>query len=135
MADRQVSALALDRRLELAGRETAWWFVAGVEAKRDASQQAQASTRGEGFAMIKMNREQAITFLLHFTRVLQTDRTDLVTELLRDDETANAIAFILRHIANAVSEETTTSTRSFKKRKPGYAIEKRSLRIKREGGQ
>jgi hypothetical protein len=56
--------------------------------------------------MIKMNREQAITFLLHFTRVLQTDRTDLVTELLRDDETANAIAFILRHIANAVSEET-----------------------------
>ncbi len=82
--------------------------------------------------MIKMNREEAVTYLLHMTRVLAGG--DLV-RVLRNDETAKAFAVILRYIADAVSEETTTSKRSFKKRRQGYAIEKRSLRSKREGGQ
>jgi hypothetical protein len=78
---------------------------------------------------MKMNREQAITTLFHFTRLIQPDPV----RVLRDDEVAKAFAVILRYIADCLSEETTASTRSFKKRRQGYAIEKHSQRIKREG--
>ena len=79
-----------------------------------------------------MNREH----VLKLVQLITDPRlpSNLVTLLQNDDEVRKAFAFILRRIA--LSDETTASTRSFKKRRQGYAIGKRSQRrIKREGGQ
>jgi hypothetical protein len=77
----------------------------------------------------KTKHEQAIALLLKIAPGLQPE---LVNLLHNDSDTRNAFAVILRAIASNLSGEAKAHARSFKK---GYAIEKHSLRTKREGGQ
>ena len=78
---------------------------------------------------VKMNREQAIKLMMTIND--PELRNALVAVLRSSADVDVALEFILRVFAESMSSRRG----SFKKRRQGYAIEKRSLRSKREGGQ